>query len=356
MVQLRPRVRPMPSRRQPVHSFDVDHDHSRCMSDLPRVIKGRVSVIVPCFNVGAFITDCLDSVRAQGDMVFRTYCVDNGSTDDTVARIEEWVHRNPDVPLELMHEAVKGAGAARNKPLDRVRTEWIQFLDADDLLLPGKLEEQVRVGAEADVVYGPTTHRSIQGFDSVRMPDDDVEIGLMRGDLGITSAVLWRTENVLAVGGWDPGLTSSQEYDLFLRLYEGGARFRKSSMNRTVIRERASGQISQGTAGKRWRNLVDVQVRMFKAFKRVDHGEAKWHALEQGLFGGLRMLYPHDPRHAMQVYRSYLAPVHFRPDVDPMNTNLYVWAYRMLGFRGAEALKSLQRACSGNGSAKGQTP
>lgn len=306
-----------------------------------------MTVIIPCYNVEEYIAECLDSVKLQGDVVGRVYCVDNGSTDGTLAAIEGWRERNPDRPVEVLHEAVRGACAARNKPLDLVDTEWVQFLDADDLLLEGKIRSQIAGCPDADVIYDSSVYRNVSGAQKESIPDIDTEIGLIAGNLGNTCTNLWRTSYLREVQGWDTSLSSSQEYDLMLRIYEKGGKFARMVTGRTMIRERASGQISQGAAKGRWTNLVNVQVRMLAAFGRVEMGTEKSRAIQQALFGGLRMLYPHDPAYAVQLFRKHLAPLGFVPDVGAMNTKMYVRAFRIFGFRGAERIKALQNAIVG---------
>ena len=114
----------------------------------------QVTVIVPCYNVEDYIEECLDSVKLQGDVVAQTYCVDNNSTDTTMDRVRDWTARNPTVPVTWLEETKPGAGAARNKPLERVTTEWIQYLDADDLLLADKVARQLADSQEeTNVIY-----------------------------------------------------------------------------------------------------------------------------------------------------------------------------------------------------------
>lgn len=303
--------------------------------------RQRATVIIPCYNVGAYIGECLDSVLAQGDAVDHVHCVDNGSSDGTVAAIERWRDAHPEQGLSLHHEAKRGACAARNKPLPEVATEWVQYLDADDLLLPGKIAEQLRHAADADVLYESNILRSVDGSESIREPQADPEVGLMAGELGVTSTNLWRTSALRAVNGWNESLSSSQEYDLMQRLYADGARFVKLDGCRSVKRDRASGQISHNAASTRWRNLVDVQARMMETCERLVDRPHDWPRLRQAFFGGLRLLYPCDPTHAQALHRRFLQPHGFVPVAGGVNSRAYVWAYRLAGFGGAERFKTV---------------
>lgn len=301
----------------------------------------KVTVIIPCYNVEAYISESLDSVLAQGDVVECVYCVDNGSSDGTLQAIDRWKAAHPGLPVHVEVETRRGASAARNRPLDRVTTEWIQFLDADDLLLPEKLSNQVRDAGDADVIYEQSIHRAVDGSEWVKEPESELELGLISGNLGITSTNLWRTAKVREVNGWDPALSSSQEYDLLIRMYEARGKFKKLEGARTVVRERNAGQISQSDPTRRWRNLVEVQLRMLRAFRQRALHPDKMKGIYQAFFGGLRMLYPYDPQRAWELWDRYLRPATFEPAPGGINTKGYIWAYRLLGFRGAERMKTM---------------
>jgi hypothetical protein len=84
--------------------------------------------------------------------------VDDGSTDDTAAVAEDLAHTSPESIL-VIHQPNAGPGAARQRGLDRARGSFIQFLDSDDLLLPGKFAAQVgamRHQPDCHISYGPS--------------------------------------------------------------------------------------------------------------------------------------------------------------------------------------------------------
>ena len=76
-----------------------------------------VSVIVPTYNAGEFVAQCLDSVLGQTMGDFELICVDDGSTDDTWAIVEERAQR--DGRVAALRQANAGPGAARNAGLER---------------------------------------------------------------------------------------------------------------------------------------------------------------------------------------------------------------------------------------------
>jgi glycosyltransferase involved in cell wall biosynthesis len=107
----------------------------------------RVSVIIPCYNQGAFLADALDSVFAQTYSSWDCIVVDDGSFDETEAVAREYCER--DKRLVYVRKTNGGLSSARNAGLERAQGHYIQFLDADDLILPHKLELQMAVLAKA---------------------------------------------------------------------------------------------------------------------------------------------------------------------------------------------------------------
>jgi glycosyltransferase involved in cell wall biosynthesis len=97
-----------------------------------------VSVIIPLYNGARFIGDALDSIAAQDYAPIEVIVVDNGSTDDgpAIAKARG---------VTVLHEAKRGAGAARNTGIDASRGEILAFLDQDDIWLPTKMRRQVEL-------------------------------------------------------------------------------------------------------------------------------------------------------------------------------------------------------------------
>lgn len=102
---------------------------------------GGVTTIIPVFNRAAMLAEAVASVAAQnwpGEIVI----VDDGSTDDTPAACDALAAAHPEV-VRVIHQANGGPGAARAAGQRIASGEFIQFLDSDDRLLPGKFAAQV---------------------------------------------------------------------------------------------------------------------------------------------------------------------------------------------------------------------
>lgn len=101
-----------------------------------------VSVVMPAFNAGRYIEEALDSVFRQTHSRIEVIVVDDGSTDDTAARLEPYRSR-----LRYVSQANAGPGAARNRGIECSSGDYIAFLDADDVWQPEKLRVQLDVAA-----------------------------------------------------------------------------------------------------------------------------------------------------------------------------------------------------------------
>ena len=112
----------------------------------------KVSVIIPVYNVEAYLRECLDSVTNQTLRDMEIVCIDDGSTDGSAEILKEYAAK--DRRIKVLTQANSGAGAARNAGLAVAGGEWLSFLDADDEFSPTMLSEMVDAGEQgvADVV------------------------------------------------------------------------------------------------------------------------------------------------------------------------------------------------------------
>jgi glycosyltransferase involved in cell wall biosynthesis len=126
-------------------------------------IPGLVSIVMPVHNLGKYLAEAIDSVRAQTYPNWELLIIDDGSTDDSAVTAREYARRDPSRIRYLTHDDGRwhGASASRNVGLAHARGEFLGFLDADDVWLPTKLAEQValfREHPDVEVLYGRTLY------------------------------------------------------------------------------------------------------------------------------------------------------------------------------------------------------
>lgn len=116
---------------------------------------GLVSIIIPCYNYGWSLPETLDSLLAQTYTNWECIVVDDGSSDNSKEVVDYYASR--DTRFTYVYQTNKGMSAARNHGVRLSKGEYFQFLDADDLLVPTKLDVQVeflRNKPAVDLMYG----------------------------------------------------------------------------------------------------------------------------------------------------------------------------------------------------------
>lgn len=96
------------------------------------------SIVIPVYNVEAYLRECLDSVINQSFGDWEAICVNDGSTDESASILEEYALK--DSRFQMITQPNSGLSAARNKGLDVAKGEYLLFLDSDDWLEPKALE------------------------------------------------------------------------------------------------------------------------------------------------------------------------------------------------------------------------
>ena len=204
-----------------------------------------VSILIPSYNAERWIGQCIESALAQTYEPKEVIVVDDGSTDDTARVVESFGEK---VHFERLNHG--GANAARNHLLELSRGHWLQYLDADDFLMPDKVSRQMEATAKhpkADIIFSPVRLR-FEGREEDAVveidPDADPELNFIRWGPFSTISVLFRREVLMAVEGWKPDQPCCQEHELFFRLITSGKGFRFVDNAGSVYRIHGSNTIS----------------------------------------------------------------------------------------------------------------
>jgi hypothetical protein len=193
--------------------------------------SASVSVIIPCYNTEAYVSEAIASALDQIYPHVEVIVVDDGSSDRSVEVIRSFGDR---VRLEQMDH--QGACAARNRGLSLSQGEFIQFLDADDILLPNKLALQVPIlqSGQADLVFcngylfgDDRPVRPIKKLLALPSPlEVDSFLYCLSNGFG-TEGPLHRRQCLERVGGFREGLQGGQEVELHIRLGMSGIKLYK---------------------------------------------------------------------------------------------------------------------------------
>lgn len=180
-----------------------------------------VSVIIPVYNASKTLKRAVTSA-VNDPLVIEVIMVEDGSTDNSLQLCYELRDEFSKIHVFKHPNGVnKGASASRNLGVAKARGSWIQFLDADDELLPGKIATQLKLISNGiPFIVGNAIDVFGDGHTHLRKSLTDPWTGLIKGKLGITSANLWNKKKLESINGWNENLSSSQEYDLMFRLLQ----------------------------------------------------------------------------------------------------------------------------------------
>lgn len=109
-------------------------------------MKELVSIIVPVYNLEKYIEQTIESVLWQTYENWELLLIDDGSTDASAKKIEQYVLK--DARIRLIQKKNEGAAKARNMGIDYAKGEYLAFLDGDDLWKPKKLEKEIAFAKE----------------------------------------------------------------------------------------------------------------------------------------------------------------------------------------------------------------
>ena len=212
-----------------------------------------VSILIPAYNAAPWITATLASALAQTHRPIEIIVVDDGSTDATLA-----IARNFEASgVRVVSQSNAGASAARNHALRLAQGDYIQFLDADDLLAPEKIAAQVARLADApslslasgqwgrftqdlhDARFDPSpNHRDLTGIEFL-------QLFFEHGAMMQPGAWLAPRSLLKAAGPWDETLSLNDDGEYFARVMLRASGIRYCAAARVFYRSSLAGSLSR---------------------------------------------------------------------------------------------------------------
>ena len=201
-----------------------------------------VSIVMPAYNAGDYLTASVNSILAQDFNNFELIVIDDGSSDGSIEAICEI---DDNRLILIRNECNKGLIYSLNYGCSLAKGEWIARMDADDIALPNRLQEQLAfaeqhaldfLGANA-TVFGPETNRLLISPSG----KVDIEFSALFKCPFIHPVVLGRRE--LFLMGYDEKYKHAEDYELWTRLILEDVKF--GNMPKVLLRYREhSNQIS----------------------------------------------------------------------------------------------------------------
>jgi glycosyltransferase involved in cell wall biosynthesis len=199
---------------------------------------------VPVYNGAGFIIETLESVSKQTHPAFECIIIDDGSTDNTAEVVQNWIAG--DSRYSYLYQLNRGLSAARNTGLDLAKGDFIQFLDADDILLPSKLGEQLDAMTQDGVNVSYTDYSTGTSAD-ISKPADFYKPAIFRSSASGSSApgspgllpeliARWESSLVIPPHCWlfsadlfrekkmrfDTSLPNHEDFDCWVNIFRSG--------------------------------------------------------------------------------------------------------------------------------------
>lgn len=187
-----------------------------------------VSVIMPVYNAEKYVAEAVESIIAQTFRDFEFLIVDDGSTDNSAAILQEYAAR--DSRIRLISRPNTGYLVALNEMMERAEGEWIARMDADDIALPERFALQMQylaehpdcvlVGSRA-IIIDPDGQQLTTMVDA--FSHEDIDRKLMNAQSCVFHpAVIFRKQLALDLGGYRKEYEFAEDMDMWLRMAEVG--------------------------------------------------------------------------------------------------------------------------------------
>lgn len=206
---------------------------------MQKKLNGLVTVVIPCYNSSAYVSEAIESVLAQTYAPIEIIVVDDGSTDNSKAIIKKFGDQ-----LVYVHQPNQGVSIARNTGYGLSNGKYICFMDADDWFYPSNIDLKTNYlinNPQAGLVHSVvevtddkliSTGKYLRGKQGKNLVPELLNLEL---PIPCPSNVLIRREVLEAVGLFDPNLSTSADFELWLRVC---ARFETGMVDKTGIKYR----------------------------------------------------------------------------------------------------------------------
>ncbi len=197
----------------------------------------RASIIIPLFNRSDLIADSLDSIKGQSHKDFECIIIDDHSTDDSFDLARKLTAGDDRFIVKRRTSDVKGAPSCRNEGVSMANSEYLMFLDSDDLLAEKCLEERISLFRDHPELDFIVTQIGIFKDDPRRVThywndlkgDDDI-VNFLQANGWQTSSSFFKTDFVKQFR-YDEQASSWQDIEFHLRVLLSGPAYRKFRHN-----------------------------------------------------------------------------------------------------------------------------
>jgi len=250
-----------------------------------------VSVVMPAYNAHQWISEAIHSVLRQTYRQLELIVVDDGSVDSTVDSAERALCGSQ-IPHRIVRQENAGAAKARNRGWSIARGDWIQFLDADDILEPEKIELQISAATRicADVFYSDWCRLGLgdgvwkQTDNRAPFIDQDMIADLLSDRNFLQLGCMIVRANLLAsTGGFDTSHEPTEDIGLCIKIAIAGGKFVKAESLRPVAYYR---DLPRSFSKIDYRKFIEACIKNAKLAEKYIAGDETAHSkITQAIVG-----------------------------------------------------------------------
>jgi glycosyltransferase involved in cell wall biosynthesis len=218
-------------------------------------VKPLVSILIPCYNADQWLADTVKSALAQTWDNTEIIVVDDGSTDGSLAIAQSFEAAN----LKVISQPNQGASAARNRALRTAQGDFIQYLDADDLLARDKIERQIELLLKhQNCIAAGAWARFYRSIDEATFKPEPVWQEMLPVDWlicsweggGMMHPAAWLAPRAIveAAGLWNENLSLNDDGEYFSRVILASHQIKFCAGARSYYRSGISGSLSGTTS------------------------------------------------------------------------------------------------------------
>jgi len=266
-------------------------------------MKPLVSILIPAYNAEQYLAETLDSALAQTWDNLEVIVVDDSSKDNTLAIAQQYESKI----VKVIHQSNQGQSASENRALEAAQGDFIQYLDADDLLAPDKIDRQIQclgdrnspyvaAGEWARFYHTPSEARFTPQALWADFPPTDWLIAAWEGSYMMHGAA-WLIPRSISdrAGGWNADLSLINDFEYFSRILLASEGVKFCWGAKTYYRSGSSSNLSGTKSYTAWKSAVLSMKLGTQHLLSVEDSSRTRRACANALQGLLYTLYPDAP-------------------------------------------------------------
>lgn len=228
-----------------------------------------VSIIIPCYNQAKYISDAIESLKAQLYQEWECIIVNDGSTDNSEDVILDCIKDNK--RFKYIKQENLGPGAARNNGAKLAKGEYMTMLDSDDIIGKDYLEKAVSyLDTHKDCVmyYGYIIHFDEKGNEHIFKPYCCFYWQILKHNIFNTTAV-YRTKDFWNIGGYNEELDNKEDWEFYVRLLYRNRKFFIDNVLAFKYRHHEDHRNKDDADSEYFIKIMELNPKIYEDYKNI---------------------------------------------------------------------------------------